>query len=171
MHLLRQIALCLCFSFFSASASASLSLPLCLSPSRDQFCHYYSCYCMPGITRPLTSLTPRRLLSAQAAVTPRSVLPPLPYLQQSRLSRCERAEFNGNRLLTAITRRTATTMSDPINRLPLRNRCAESKSPYVRSHIDNPTAWQLWTPETLELAKETNRLLFVSIGYSACHWW
>jgi uncharacterized protein YyaL (SSP411 family) len=52
----------------------------------------------------------------------------------------------------------------------LQNRCGESKSPYVRSHMDNPTAWQLWTPETLQLAKETNRLLFVSIGYSACHW-
>jgi uncharacterized protein YyaL (SSP411 family) len=36
--------------------------------------------------------------------------------------------------------------------------------------MDNPTAWQLWTPETLDLAQETNRLLFVSIGYSACHW-
>ncbi|KAI5240763.1 hypothetical protein E4T43_05846 [Aureobasidium subglaciale] len=52
----------------------------------------------------------------------------------------------------------------------LSNRCNESKSPYVRSHSDNPTAWQLWSPETLELSKRTNRLLFVSIGYSACHW-
>lgn len=40
----------------------------------------------------------------------------------------------------------------------------------VRSHASNPTAWQLWSPETLALAKQTNRLLFVSIGYSACHW-
>lgn len=40
----------------------------------------------------------------------------------------------------------------------------------VRSHASNPTAWQLWDPQTLALAKETNRLLFVSIGYSACHW-
>ncbi|KAK5730116.1 hypothetical protein LTR15_000050 [Elasticomyces elasticus] len=52
----------------------------------------------------------------------------------------------------------------------LTNRCSDSKSPYVRSHMDNPTAWQLWSPETLELARSTNRLLFVSIGYSACHW-
>ncbi|GAM86177.1 hypothetical protein ANO11243_041880 [Dothideomycetidae sp. 11243] len=54
--------------------------------------------------------------------------------------------------------------------LALVNRCQESKSPYVRSHAENPTAWQLWTRETLELARRTNRLLFVSIGYSACHW-
>lgn len=52
----------------------------------------------------------------------------------------------------------------------LSNRCSDSKSPYVRAHKDNPTAWQLWTPETLDLAKRKNKLLFVSIGYSACHW-
>ncbi|KUI52583.1 Spermatogenesis-associated protein 20 [Cytospora mali] len=52
----------------------------------------------------------------------------------------------------------------------LTNRCDESKSPYVRAHKANPTAWQLWTPETLGMAKRLNKLLFVSIGYSACHW-
>lgn len=52
----------------------------------------------------------------------------------------------------------------------LTNRCGESKSPYVRAHKANPTAWQLWTPETFDLAKRLNKLLFVSIGYSACHW-
>ncbi|KAF2168067.1 hypothetical protein M409DRAFT_21514 [Zasmidium cellare ATCC 36951] len=62
------------------------------------------------------------------------------------------------------------TPRGPDRAVSLANRCGESKSPYVRSHIDNPTAWQLWTPETLELARQTNRLLFVSIGYSACHW-
>jgi len=56
------------------------------------------------------------------------------------------------------------------NVVSLTNRCAESKSPYVRSHMENPTAWQLWSPGTIQLAKEHNRLLFVSIGYSACHW-
>lgn len=67
---------------------------------------------------------------------------------------------------------TRTTMSSqlPDRVVSLTNRCGESKSPYVRSHLNNPTAWQLWSPETLELARKTNRLLFVSIGYSACHW-
>lgn len=66
---------------------------------------------------------------------------------------------------------TFATMATSENRVvSLRNRCNESKSPYVRSHEENPTAWQLWSPETLELAKQTNRLIFVSIGYSACHW-
>jgi hypothetical protein len=35
--------------------------------------------------------------------------------------------------------------------------------------MDNPVAWQMWTPETLELARKYDRLLFVSIGYAACH--
>jgi hypothetical protein len=64
--------------------------------------------------------------------------------------------------------RIATMASN--SAITLTNRCGESKSPYVRSHMDNPTAWQLWTPETLELAQKTNRVMFVSIGYSACHW-
>lgn len=39
----------------------------------------------------------------------------------------------------------------------------------VRAHAGNPVAWQLWSPETLALAKKHNRVLFVSIGYAACH--
>jgi uncharacterized protein YyaL (SSP411 family) len=35
--------------------------------------------------------------------------------------------------------------------------------------MDTPVAWQLWNAETLALAKKLNRLLFVSIGYAACH--
>ncbi|MCJ1433867.1 hypothetical protein MMC27_003232 [Xylographa pallens] len=40
----------------------------------------------------------------------------------------------------------------------------------VRGHMNNPVAWQMWNPESLALAKQHNRLLFVSIGYAACHW-
>ncbi|KAF2454493.1 Six-hairpin glycosidase-like protein [Lineolata rhizophorae] len=50
------------------------------------------------------------------------------------------------------------------------NRLSASRSPYVRAHMHNPVAWQMWTPEALALARQTNRLLFVSIGYAACHW-
>nr|OQO29128.1 hypothetical protein B0A51_02712 [Rachicladosporium sp. CCFEE 5018] len=52
----------------------------------------------------------------------------------------------------------------------LSNRCNGSKSPYVRHHANDPTAWQLWGPDSLELAKTSNRLLLLSIGYSACYW-
>ncbi|KAG9244041.1 hypothetical protein BJ878DRAFT_88074 [Calycina marina] len=58
----------------------------------------------------------------------------------------------------------------PKEREPMQNRAGESKSPYVRSHKMNPVAWQLWGAETIELARKENKLVFVSIGYSACHW-
>ena len=35
--------------------------------------------------------------------------------------------------------------------------------------MNNPVAWQMWDAEALALAKKFNRLLFVSIGYAACH--
>jgi hypothetical protein len=53
--------------------------------------------------------------------------------------------------------------------LVLTNRAGESRSPYVRAHSSNPVAWQIWGDEAIELARKENRLLFVSIGYSACH--
>ena len=49
------------------------------------------------------------------------------------------------------------------------NMLSESRSPYVRGHMKNPVAWQMWTPEALALARKMDKLLFVSIGYSACH--
>ncbi|KAK5142727.1 hypothetical protein LTR04_002131 [Oleoguttula sp. CCFEE 6159] len=54
--------------------------------------------------------------------------------------------------------------------IKLVNRLNESRSPYVRGHMNNPVAWQMWGPEAIALAKKTDRLLFVSIGYAACHW-
>ncbi|KAJ5753040.1 hypothetical protein N7520_009957 [Penicillium odoratum] len=50
------------------------------------------------------------------------------------------------------------------------NRLQNSRSPYVRGHMNNPVAWQLWDAESINLAKKHNRLIFLSIGYSACHW-
>jgi hypothetical protein len=52
---------------------------------------------------------------------------------------------------------------------PLVNRAGESRSPYVRGHMNNPVAWQLWGDEAIEKARRENKLMFVSIGYSACH--
>jgi hypothetical protein len=51
----------------------------------------------------------------------------------------------------------------------LSNKAGESKSPYVRAHASNPVAWQIWGDDAIALAKKENKLLFVSIGYSACH--
>lgn len=54
-------------------------------------------------------------------------------------------------------------------KLELSNQAGKSRSPYVRAHASNPVAWQLWGDEAIGLAKKHNRLLFVSIGYNACH--
>ncbi|MEZ0005276.1 uncharacterized protein YyaL (SSP411 family) [Flavobacterium sp. 28YEA47A] len=43
-------------------------------------------------------------------------------------------------------------------------------SPYLLQHANNPVHWKAWNQESLDLAKETNRLIIVSVGYSACHW-
>ena len=86
---------------------------------------------------------------------------------------------------------TQSTNSDSQDALHLVNRLNESRSPYVsphlskfpllqterlkprddkvRGHMSNPVAWQIWDTATLDLAKKYNRLLFVSIGYAACH--
>lgn len=62
-----------------------------------------------------------------------------------------------------------TSSTDSSTPQALKNRAGESKSPYVRQHASNPVAWQLWSDEAIQLAKRENKLLFVSIGYSACH--
>jgi len=50
------------------------------------------------------------------------------------------------------------------------NRLAREKSPYLLSHARNPVDWYPWGPEAFAAARERNVPLFVSIGYSACHW-
>ena len=50
------------------------------------------------------------------------------------------------------------------------NRLAAETSPYLRQHADNPVDWYPWGDEALNRARELDRPLFVSIGYSACHW-
>ncbi len=50
------------------------------------------------------------------------------------------------------------------------NRLATETSPYLLQHKDNPVDWYPWGEEALARAREENRPLLVSIGYSACHW-
>jgi uncharacterized protein YyaL (SSP411 family) len=53
---------------------------------------------------------------------------------------------------------------------PLSNRLAAETSPYLLQHADNPVHWQPWDEQTLTLARQENRPILLSIGYSACHW-
>ncbi|HTE02233.1 MAG TPA: thioredoxin domain-containing protein [Mucilaginibacter sp.] len=50
------------------------------------------------------------------------------------------------------------------------NRLANSASPYLLQHAHNPVDWYPWGTEALQKAKDENKLILVSIGYSACHW-
>ena len=50
------------------------------------------------------------------------------------------------------------------------NRLAGSSSPYLLQHAHNPVDWYPWGPEALAAAKNLNRPIFLSIGYSSCHW-
>lgn len=50
------------------------------------------------------------------------------------------------------------------------NRLANSASPYLLQHANNPVDWYPWVAEALQKAKDENKLILVSIGYSACHW-
>ena len=43
-------------------------------------------------------------------------------------------------------------------------------SPYLLQHAFNPVNWKAWNQKTLALAKKENKLLIISVGYSACHW-
>ena len=51
-----------------------------------------------------------------------------------------------------------------------RNRLGTEKSPYLRQHAGNPVWWWTWTPEALAEAKRLGKPIFLSIGYSTCHW-
>ena len=50
------------------------------------------------------------------------------------------------------------------------NRLANEKSPYLLQHAENPVDWYPWGSEAFERARQLNRPVLVSIGYSACHW-
>lgn len=50
------------------------------------------------------------------------------------------------------------------------NRLKFEKSPYLLQHAENPVDWYPWGPEAFEKARRENQPIFLSIGYSTCHW-
>jgi uncharacterized protein YyaL (SSP411 family) len=50
------------------------------------------------------------------------------------------------------------------------NQLGTSTSPYLRQHADNPVAWRQWSEQAFAEARERDVPVFLSIGYSACHW-
>jgi len=50
------------------------------------------------------------------------------------------------------------------------NNLINETSPYLLQHAHNPVHWEAWNSKTLELAKKSNTLIIISVGYAACHW-
>ena len=50
------------------------------------------------------------------------------------------------------------------------NRLSGEKSPYLLQHANNPVDWYPWGPEAFEKARLENKPIFLSVGYSTCHW-
>ena len=50
------------------------------------------------------------------------------------------------------------------------NQLKNEKSPYLKQHENNPVNWMPWNKETLKLAKDKKKPIFLSVGYASCHW-
>ena len=50
------------------------------------------------------------------------------------------------------------------------NRLANETSPYLRQHAENPVDWYPWGEEAFAAARQLDRPILLSVGYSACHW-
>ncbi len=74
----------------------------------------------------------------------------------------DRSETNG--------RKTIQRVEDLLPKGGRRNRLAKESSPYLLLHAHNPVNWYPWGPEAFETAQRDNKLIFLSIGYSSCHW-
>jgi len=73
-------------------------------------------------------------------------------------ARADEPDAKGDPPMTAATRHAHT------------NRLIHATSPYLLQHAHNPVDWYEWGAEALERAKKEDKPIFLSIGYSACHW-
>jgi uncharacterized protein len=64
----------------------------------------------------------------------------------------------------------ADNVTNPVAATRRPNRLVHETSPYLQQHAHNPVDWYPWGPEALEAAVKLDRPIFLSIGYSACHW-
>jgi hypothetical protein len=73
-------------------------------------------------------------------------------------------------LINIVTNCSQSKNSISKNNESKSNDLINETSPYLLQHAYNPVDWKAWNTETLELAKEQNKLIIISVGYSACHW-
>jgi uncharacterized protein YyaL (SSP411 family) len=63
-----------------------------------------------------------------------------------------------------------TADAAPATQPKFTNRLAKEKSPYLLQHAHNPVDWYPWGEEAFDKAKKQNKPIFLSVGYSTCHW-
>lgn len=73
-------------------------------------------------------------------------------------------------LFTAAPIRAQVTEHQEPHAKGPKNHLANETSPYLLQHVYNPVDWYPWGPEALERAKNEDKPIFLSVGYSACHW-
>lgn len=77
-------------------------------------------------------------------------------------------EFSGEEVSVDISK--IETGKIPADGGPEYNRLVFEKSPYLLQHADNPVDWYPWGEEAFTAARSANKPIFLSIGYSTCHW-
>lgn len=65
---------------------------------------------------------------------------------------------------------TATPAAGRLDGRSFTNRLINEKSPYLQQHAHNPVDWFPWGEEAFEKARKENKPIFLSVGYSTCHW-
>ncbi len=86
--------------------------------------------------------------------------------------------FLGAAVLASVTLISAAGQESTINPTPdtggthfqYTNRLSKEHSPYLLQHAHNPVDWYPWGEEAFAKARKENRPIFLSVGYSTCHW-
>ena len=60
--------------------------------------------------------------------------------------------------------------ADAVRKYPDKNLLSKEKSPYLLQHANNPVHWYPWGDDAFAKAKAEDKPVFLSIGYSTCHW-
>src|SRR5207244_1689447 len=79
--------------------------------------------------------------------------------------RCRRSTISN-----ATCRRRSRNTFATTRRSSMPNRLANETSPYLLQHAHNPVDWYAWSDEAWTRARAEDKPVFLSIGYSACHW-
>jgi len=76
----------------------------------------------------------------------------------------------GGFLLLSFPQRIQGEQKHSMKQQSHRNRLQFEKSPYLLQHADNPVDWYPWGDEAFTKARQEDKPIFLSIGYSTCHW-